>query len=339
MEEMVMKTAIRILSASISVTAALSAQAANAQDTGCAPQQQAMQQTAESYQREYEGYGKEGEDLKNDAVKFDADVTWQDTEIIFDLPTATMRNQDIIIGVPQTTLKQHEMRFGAPGIRMVRHKTGQYPETTCHDTWIHAGPIKTKGAPSCTVTWHDIFVDFPEPYVQQIRTVFGVPEFKWDNTRVVMGIPEISMQRQRWVIGIPQFTVRSVIINPGPVEQRSEDLQNRIAETRKNQQREMVTHLGGLYSCYRTGVTQKRTDTSNMFQAGITQLDTIIASVRSQGGNPAAMSQEDGTVTDFLARREELIRKRDEAVGSFDKALADLDASEKTAIAGLSGNG
>lgn len=27
------------------------------------------------------------------------------------------------------------------------------PQTTCHDTWIKIGPLKTKGVPSCSVTW------------------------------------------------------------------------------------------------------------------------------------------------------------------------------------------
>jgi hypothetical protein len=331
-----MKATLRFLSGSSVIAMALFGSAAGAQDATCTPRQQAMEQTAQTYRSQYDGYQHEGEDLKKDAVAFDVDVKWKDTDIIFDLPSVTMRNQDIIFGVPQTTVKDREMRFGVPGIRMVRHKTGQYPETTCHDTWIRIGPLKTKGAPSCTVTWHDIYIDIPEPYVQQVRIVMGIPEFRWDDTRIVMGIPEVTMQRQRWVVGVPQFTVRSTVLNPGPIEDRSSSLQNRIAETRQNQQRDMTKDLSGLYGCYRDGIAQKRADTANLFAASINQLDTIIKSVTQQGGNPAALEGQDGTTSDLVARRADLVAKRDAALASFDKSLTDLDMSEKTAVAGLS---
>jgi len=331
-----MQARFRFLAASSAITAALSAPLCEAQTATCTARQQAMEQTVQNYRAQYDDYEREGEDLKRDAVAFDVNVKWQNTDIIFDLPSVTMRNQDIVFGVPQTTMKDRDMSFGVPGIHMVRHQTGQYPETTCHDTWIHVGPIKTKGPPSCTVSWHPIYVDIPEPYMQQVRIVMGIPEFRWDDTRIVMGLPEVTMQRQRWVIGVPQFTVRSVVLNPGPIEDRSSKLQNRIAETRQNQQRDMTQDLSGLYACYREGITEKRTDTANLFSASINQLDSIIKSVTQQGGNPAALVSQDGTTSDLVARRAELVAKRDAALASFDKSLGDLDTSEKAAVASLS---
>jgi hypothetical protein len=59
-----MKARLRFLGASSAIVAALSAQICEAQTNVCAVRQQAMEQTAQNYRDQYDGYQHEGEDLR-----------------------------------------------------------------------------------------------------------------------------------------------------------------------------------------------------------------------------------------------------------------------------------
>lgn len=320
----------------LSVAATVFATGAIAQDNECHAERSVMERNIQKYQGIYDGYSKEGDDIKNDAVVLDGTVKWANTEVIFDTPTVTMKDQKLIFGVPQTTVKDRDIIFHTPSTRMERVKTGQYPETFCEDTWISL-PFggRTKGIPKCTVRWSNIYMDVPTTFMQEQRIRMGIPEFRWDDTSVVMGVPEFSLQRQKWIIGVPQFTVTSVVINPGPIQDRSDALQNRIAETKKNQQREMTSDLSGVFGCHRTSLAEKRSQTVKMFELSIAQLDSVISSLQSQGADPSSIAGADGKKTDLFAKRLELITKRDESLAIFDKSIETLNKSEIEAIAKL----
>lgn len=303
-----------------------------ANENQCKATQDKINAVAEKYKAAYDGYAKEGEDLKADAATFNFKVDWADTEIIFDLPSTTIRDQRLVFGVPQTTMNQQDIIFDTPSIRMKRIKLAQHPETRCEDTWIRVGPLKTKGAPKCTVTWHDNYIEVPEPFMERQRIAMGVPEFKWDDTEVIMGIPEFRMERQRWVVGLPQFTLISIALNKDKIEDRSNALQRDIAETREHQRVELVDATHALFACNRDVVVDSRKSVEAKFSVGLSQLDGAISTLRSQGADPSKVVSSDGKTTDLLARRAEVYAALQKALADFDKALSDLEGSERDAI-------
>ncbi|WP_374471105.1 hypothetical protein [Phenylobacterium sp.] len=305
---------------------------AMAQDNQCKARQDEIGAVAAKYKAAYEGYAKEGEEIKADAATFNFDVDWADTEIIFDLPTTTVKDQRMVFGVPQTTVRQQDIIFDTPSVRMKRVVVGQHPEVTCKDTWIKVGWVKTKGPPSCTVTWHNNYMDVPEPFMQRQRIVMGVPEFTWANTEVIMGVPEFRMDRQRWVVGLPQFKLTSVALNKDKIEDRSTELQNDVAETREHQRAELVEATHALFACNRDVVVANRKSVENQFGLGLSQLDGAISTLRSQGADPSNVVGADGKAADLLAKRSELHGAMQKALADFDKALADLGGSEREAV-------
>lgn len=302
----------------------------------CKSEQAAVTGIQDKYKPTFDGYQKEGDDLKKDAVTFNFDVSWADTEIVFDTPSVNIKDQKLIFGVPQVTMKLNEIVFHTPSIRMKRVKTGQYPEFFCEDTWISL-PFggKTKGVPKCTVRWSDTFADVPEPFQQEQRVKLHIPEFKFADTQIIMGVPEFFMQRQRWVLGLPQFKLTSVVINPQPLKDKSEDLQNRVAGTKAALVKETGGAMNALYACYRNQMTAQRKEAESQFNVSLAQMDGVIQSVRSQGADPTKLTSADGVVTNLVAKRDELFAQRNRALSTFDDALNQLDASEKAAISKL----
>jgi hypothetical protein len=301
----------------------------------CKSEQAAVSAVSQQYKATFDGYKKEGDDLKNSdaAAEFKFNVTWADTEIRFGTPSVTINDQRIVFGVPQITMKTQDIVFGTPSVRMERVKTGQYPEFYCEDTWISL-PFggKTKGVPACTTRWSDTYADVPVPFMQEQRIKMHIPEFKWADTEIIMGIPEFFMEQQRIVMSLPQFKLDSVVINPGALRDKSTDLQNRVAATRT----QLVTDTGGkvhaLFACYRNQITHGKTTASVQFSNGLAQLDAVIQSIRSQGGDPTKVSGPNGSVTNLLATRDDIVAKRDKAMATFDDTINTLDTNERQAL-------
>jgi hypothetical protein len=307
-------------------------------DNSCPTEQANITSVTAKYKTLFDGLAKDGDDLKNsdDAKPFKVDITWADTSIIFDTPSVTVKDQKFIFGVPQITMKTNDIIFGTPSVRMQHTKTGQYPETTCHDTWITIGGFKTKGVPACTITWHDIYTDIPVPFIQQQHIKMDIPELKIADTTIVFGVPEFFMQQQKIVFGVPQFTGHSVLLDPKPLKDKAEAITNEVSATKAAQATEMGNAIHGLFVCFRTKLSQEREAASAQFTTGIAQMDGIIQSLRSQGADPTKLTASDGSTTDLVQKRTELAAARDSALKQFDDALSKLDQSEKDTIAKLS---
>ncbi|KJC62044.1 hypothetical protein UP10_01250 [Bradyrhizobium sp. LTSPM299] len=309
----------------------------SAADTQCKAEQDGISAIKDKYQPIFDKLQSEGEGLKNsdDAKKFAVDLSWTDTSIVFSTPSVTIKDQKITFGVPQVTMRTSDVIFGTPSVRMEQIKTGQYPEFTCHDTWIGL-PFggKTKGPPACTTTWHDTFASVPHTFMQQQHIKVDIPEFKFADTSIVVGVPEFFMQQQKIVMGVPQIKVSSVILNAKPLKDKSDHLSDEVASTKTAETKEMASSIHALFACYRTNLSQQRASAEGQFAVGLAQLDAIIQSLKSQGADPTNVTGPDGAVN-LVQQRESVAKARDDALAKFDDALAKLDSSEKDAIAKL----
>lgn len=324
-----MKIDRRVLSAALSLLPTVClAQSVASSPNVCQSQQDGIKQVADKYKVAFDGYQKEGDDLKKDAATFNVEVTWGNQEIIFDTPSVTVRDQRLVFGVPQVTMKTRDIVFATPSVRMKRVKTGQYPEFYCDTHTV---------VPKCTTRWSDIFMDVPETFMQEQHIKMDIPEFKWADTQIIMGIPEFFMQRQRWVIGVPEFKLTSVVINAGPLKAKSEDLQRKVSATKAAEVKEMGSAIHAVFVCHRESVGQQRTAVAAQFTSAIAQMDGVIQSLKAQGADPTNVAGADGTSNNLVAKRDELVQQRDTALANFDDALRHLDDGEKEAIAKIQG--
>ena len=215
----------------------------------------------------------EADDLKNDqpenpgdvggVVGFTFKVDWADVSIKFDLPEFVMKTQEWSFDVPQVTMKDQTIIFHTPSMRMKTVKIGQKPEF---------GPWGVK--------FTDIFMDVPEPFMQEHRIVMGVPEFKIDRTGIALDTPEITMKTQEIVIGLPQFTLVDVHGQIGEYQARTEHFREE-SESKFNlvkkaftsdAQAKIGTAANTLFSCLRTQIQNKRAEALASLEPAIAML-------------------------------------------------------------------
>lgn len=302
--------------------AALAASPANAQDApqggACAAAQQAVTAIGEKYKPAFDEIEDEGDALKSDA-EFSGKVDWEDTRIVFDLPQVTINDQRIVFGAPQVTMRLNTIVFHTPSVRMVRKKTGEYPEFTCHGF-------------SCTVRWSPIYTDVPETFMerQEIRT--EIPEFRWDNTEVVIGVPEFTMVRNEIVLGLPRFTLTHVVLNADKLQDRGQALKTKADALAAEQNEAVGNAVHGLYDCQRNEILRQRGVANGQFDNAIKQVQASMAELAARGVDTSAVRQSDGTVTDMNKVIADILKKQQEANARFDRILEDLTKNEKKSV-------
>ena len=303
----------------------------------CSRYQNALGADQQKYQSEFKSDQDQSDQMKGDSVALGGDVTWSDQTIIFNVPSVTVRNQKLIFGVPQVAMNNQHVIFDTPTVTMVNTKIGQYPETTCTDTWINL-PFngKTKGIPNCTVSWHDIITKVPQTSMQRQDILMGIPEFKWDNTQIIVGVPEFTSQQVKWIIGLPQFTVKSIVINAQKVQDESNAIQNDVAAKKADMAKDVGGDIHAVFSCYRSSVSAERASTLAQFDASLTQMDGAIQNLKNIGADPTNINDGSGSSTNLVAKRASVATQRDASIATFDATLNSLDASEHQAINQLS---
>lgn len=156
-------------------------------------------------------------------VGLDIDVSWKTVEFSLDLPEIKMVDQEWSLDLPQVTMKDQAIIFHTPSIRMVRVKTGEYPESFCTMTTKDIGFGVKIDVPECTVRFSPIYIDLPEPFMEEQRIVMGIPEFRMDRTAFILGVPEFAMKTQNFSLDLPQFTVKNINAEATKAKERGDD--------------------------------------------------------------------------------------------------------------------
>jgi hypothetical protein len=306
----------------------------------CAALMDAAKQAGEAASKEVDqAKTKADEDTKDDKDKVDACatgyITMEKNHIALDLPEFTMVDQKIIFDLPQVTMKQKHIIFGTPSVECHDVKTGQYPETTCTDTWIITkipfdGDLKTKGVPACTVTWHDIITTQCQPIITQQDIVMGIPEVTISQTSFVMGIPQVTMKRQDWYFDLPKFNVTSGCIGSG-CEQRCNDAsqqftnhyQGIIGPAVEHARTSVAKATTESLQCQRGVAAAQRDTTLATFDANIAVVRGSLAQLQAMGATQQA--------TETSAKLDQLIATREKVAAQFEATIKSIDDSEQKA--------
>lgn len=279
----------------------------------------------------------ESEALKKDAPNvdrtdtkfgFNFDVNWKDREIILDLPDVTMKDQEMILRLPEVTVKQQKWIWDRPAVRMVRKKTGQYPEFICRNV------TNMFGIPGieCYTKWSDLVADVPETYMERTETILGVPEFSFRDQRIVLGIPQFSMRRQTWILRLPEFVLKNVTVESEKLKKRADELQTKakgelgsLIESHKVESEKLiVTEMNGVFTCEQNDLLEKRAAALSEFQKSLSVIEVSLAKAREVNS------------VDFIASldksRTDLLAARDKAMSQFDMGIAELAKQQQAAF-------
>jgi hypothetical protein len=263
-------------------------------------------------------------------------IRWERTSWKMDLPEVTMKRVEWKMDVPETWLGQQEWWVKEPIVVCEDKKVGQYPQTTGTDTWIEAFGIKTKGIPSCTVSWHDIITKICWPETRDKKIVLGVPEFKMTTRTLSMDVPEVTMKTRELSLHLPQFFAESGCLGADCADKCKNELNGKMEALNKNRdaktgpaKQALITSLAAMYKCQTDGIGIQRDFALAQYDKFITVAEATLKAMRAQGlDNPAA--EQATRIGQMRAEREKI---RDD----LDKVIAKMRDDEKKAVETLGG--
>ena len=266
------------------------------------------------YQPEIDAIQKDGEQLKNDVgdpnvigatIGVDFDVDWKDQEIIFDIPSVTMKRQEISLDIPEFIMEQQHVSFDVPETRMVDRVVGRYPE-------VHG----------FTIRWKDIIVSVPEVVMVRKDIFFGTPSVTMRRHDMSWDVPEFTMERIRLVIGLPQFIVKNVKGDIQMVEEKGKKLGERgnaLAEAMKSEINQVIAEeTGGAVGNQNNGAVQA----AAMFDPAIIAMQGSIDQMVALGVDPVAAPVADGSKRNLRKELADLIEQKKAIIGQIDQKVA-----------------
>jgi hypothetical protein len=308
----------------------------------CTPVDSTLQARIAEIQANYEGVlsNKKAEveaqakRLEDDAPNADGavgnvkiEVKWVDQEVILDLPATKLTDKKIVVDVPSVTMKDQSWIFDVPVVKMEPRKVGQHPEVTCESK--RGGPPFYLPGYECITRWKDNIMHVPVTYMERRTVVVRIPEFTMARQEFIVGVPEFFMNQQKWILRMPQVTAIDIEKKSAEFQKRAED----FGATAGNEMRAVASAMQGeieaatiemtstYFDCQRTLIARSRDQALAEFDAASGRVTAGLAASAAGGGEKA--------VADLRAKVAELEAQRKIAIAGFEKALADLDTTQK----------
>ncbi|HPI47604.1 MAG TPA: hypothetical protein PLH23_05000 [Hyphomonadaceae bacterium] len=251
------------------------------------------------------------EEIPEGDISVYGDVKWTTQELIFGVPTVTMRNRKIAFNTPQVTMVNKEISTKIPRTELVRRKVGQKPEVVCKN-W------------KCKIRWKNIYAKIPEVTMELKVIKIGIPEFTYKATEVVFKVPEFKNVQRRFVFKYPEFT--------GEPGSASTERRKRFEALADAHGKEAAPALAALLACEHGALLIDRKMVHEQFDFGIKQISASIEAMTAAGIDATKLEGDDGESINLPAQLDNLIRERDAALVQIDDALAKMLEARSNAL-------
>lgn len=290
--------------------------ASNTHITANAPIIEGVDEINSRYQAEYRALEKRARSVEEDfeepndveaAVSVSLDVDWDITDIKFDTPSVDMKRQEWKFDLPQTSFNTRRFSFDIPEFKWGR---------------TNIGPIK---------------LDLPKIYSKRIEFKTDIPEFRWETTSIKLDIPEFYMHRQHIKLHLPQFKVKDVQAEIETVQKEAEAIESEV-ELIKQRHTQELTHATALsFKLAEDKIEHQKEKMSETFDNALTCLDYGIQIVEYYGMNPELVRNEDGSSSNLISQRAQLVTELESAMTSLDNSVKQLATQREAALNKISG--
>lgn len=262
---------------------------------------------------------------------FVVDIETRPTRFSLDLPSVSMRRQDMSMELPSVAVRNRDIIFHTPSVRMVRVKTGEYPEVTC------GGFLGLQ----CTVTYSPIYIDVPEPFMEEQRIVIGIPEVTMIRQDLSFDAPQIEMVTQEFVFDVPHVTVRTQADVAARIKDTAVSLSDRFKADAANltkaakelSKERIIPKLSALFACHRQTLEIQLRTVPQQFDPGIEMMNATLQNMASR-----AVPSDDDDYINAAKNRDKLLQDRINVVRQIEAQIAELVAKEQTAITQILGS-
>lgn len=283
-----------------------------------------INEITERYKPEIERIQQEGEALGDEArdpstgeyvINVDFDLDWKEREIIFDLPTVTMRERKLALDLPRVEMKRQRIVFHTPSVRMENRVVGKYP--------VFRG-LKVK--------WKDIITKVPVPFMEKQEIIFDIPEVRMERKDISLKIPEFGKNRQRWVLKLPEITLKNIKAETKKLQERGQELQRRGEELGKRMESEIELLIASVYGPLTEEGAEVRQDVEESFGGAIRQVQGAIDDLVARKIDPVKIPAEGGTIN-LRKTLAELIAERDSINQEIEQALSGAEEEQPAEVA------
>jgi len=237
-------------------------------------------------------------------INVDFDMEWKEREIIFDVPTITMRERQMSLDLPRVSMNRQRIVFHTPSIRMENRVVGKYP--------VFRG-IK--------VTMKDIITKVPVTFMEKQEIIFDIPEVRMERKEISLKVPEFGKNRQRWVLKLPEFTARNVKAEARKLEEKGHELRQRGEELGRRMQAEVEALVASFYGPLAEEGNEIREDVEESFGGAIQQVKAAIDDLTARKIDPVKVPAENGNIN-LRKTLENLVKERDAATAQIQEVLA-----------------
>ena len=270
------------------------------------------------YKPQIEQLEAEGQQMRDDfedpnsaeaVINVDFDVDWKQTDVVFDVPSVTMRRHDISFDIPEVTMNRKDMSFDTPSVRMVNKKVGEYP---CFKRW----------------KWYscDIITKVPEVFMERQRIAMDIPEVTMKRQDLSFDLPEFFMTRVDWSLHLPQFTVKSVTAEVQQMEEKANSLKARGEQIGRDMKAEIDAIVAGGFGQGAQTVLNERDAIAQPFNDAIAQISRTIDDLVARKIDPVKVPADGGNIN-LRKTLEDVIVKRDSTLQEFDRSTAPTDGA------------
>lgn len=272
--------------------------------------QDRVQSIVDRYQPIFAQLQAEGEKMEGDfeapgtfeaVINIDFDVSWEDTSIIFDVPSVTMKTIRFSLDIPEVTMNTKSIVFDTPSVRMVTRVVGKYPCFRGFKIY------------SC-----DMKMDIPEVFMERQDIRMDIPEFTMRRKDISFDVPEFFMQRIEWKLHLPQFTAKSVSAAVSNMEHMASELKDRGEKLSLSMKAEIDAIMVNGMAVGAQASVAERNAAAAPFNDGIAKIMAVIDQLVARKVDPIRVPVQGGEPINMRKQLDELVAGREAALVLFD---------------------
>ena len=239
------------------------------------------------------------------AIGVKVEFEWEDKDIIFDVPSVTMKTKTVSFDLPEVRSDRKTIIFHTPSIRMEDRVVGRYPE------WH--GPFK--------VVWKDIIVSVPVTFMEEQRIIFDIPVITMTRQEIKLDLPEFRMEQVRWVLRIPRLKTVNVRAEADKLKEAGERLKAEGEALAERMKVDINAIIAGGTSTGTAGIAATTTSAAAAYDEAIAKLKIAIDELIAKGIDPIKVPTESGEIN-LRKQLADLVESRARAMGELSQPTA-----------------
>lgn len=262
---------------------------------------------SQKYEAEFQKLSESGSDLEKQAPSRSAAVAGfkfdfsKMKRVSLNLPTFTLSRRNFSLGVPEITMKEKKLSWKKPVTTMELRCIAKRPVVKC---W------------PCRTSMQCIYSKVPVITTEVQNTILKIPEFRMVTRNFSLNIPTVSGSKQI-SFDLPEIRKIDTGEKIDDIEKAASEIESAVKKLEASYQEEL-----NVISSKR--LNQNREIIDAEYKKFVSDVTANIDNIRSAGGNPEAITTEQGETINLVEMLATESKKFSDALQTIDTAIKSL---------------